>query len=238
MELEKVTGLIGIVATASGYGAIQFGRFTRYRSVTIAWEQRVFESALVGGLLFCLCRLLAIDVLHRFPTVAGSEVVIYFKQAIPFPFSVSLLATAVTGALLGPGQNLIISRRLALLAATRRYGTSQQLAMLEALLHNWLLMFELENRRIIVGFVSQLPAFDRRAAFVSILPMLVGSRNEEGHVEFDQNYQAYYASRPPTADLDKLIVTVDVEKIETVNRFDPAIYQLWTSRPPREAAAK
>jgi hypothetical protein len=107
--------------------------------------------------------------------------------------------------------------------------------MLEALLNHRLLMFELENRRIIVGYVVQLPAFDRRAAFVSILPMSTGIRNDQGRVELHRSYEAWYASQPDPGDPERLKITVDVEKIETVNRFDVDAYRLWSADPSSPA---
>lgn len=90
MDIEKLLPLIGVVATASGYVALNRGNATRFRASTLSWEQRLFEAGLFGGLIFATSRGFAVWVCQASPQFVHQSVFNYFKQALPFPFSGSL----------------------------------------------------------------------------------------------------------------------------------------------------
>src|SRR5262245_61328416 len=150
MDLEKVIALIGVVATASGYVAMQSGVYTRYRASVLAWEQRIFESALLGGALFTLARSLVVGFRDIIPGGFQLSAVLTFKEMLPFPMAGSLALTALLGLLLGQVTNVLIRPREALIKIIHQRGTALQIELLDSLLNHRALMFDFKSGRVTV----------------------------------------------------------------------------------------
>lgn len=129
------------------------------------------------------------------------------------------------GVTLGPIQNLLITPLRALTWATEHFGTVQQITLFRAALNHKLLLFEFRREKIIVGQVSELSPFDRRPAYVRLLPLITGFRDQDGRVHFRELpaelIDQMVASGAPKETLDNLSVLLDGESIESVVEWDP-----------------
>jgi len=108
--------------------------------------------------------------------------------------------------------------------AFKRHADNVLQFLLAAFVDKKLVLISLSTRRFYIGWVLKLPNLKPERAYIGVLPILSGYRDDKTlELRFTADYANAYAS---ISDIrkDDFIVTLPVAEIRTASFFDPAVY--------------
>lgn len=206
---------------------------TKFRWEALEWEQNVFESAVVGLVLFFLVRLIAV-VLPDSSWWPLQTV----KRALPFKFSASLVGAFVLGIGGGLISNLRWDAASAVRAAVRNHGGDLRIFLHTAAEDAVPVALTMSTRKVYVGFVMGPPSL-REPSYVTLLPTISGYRDEATReVAFTTVYESVYEDLLKRAEsgedlstqVDEFQIVLPFDEIVSANRYDNEIYLRYFAR--------
>lgn len=232
-----------------GYLAQRLSNRTRFRfrAVTQKWEQTVFEAGVAGACVFGVAMLLA-SAINAFivpllalatpPLPAAVMGLAGPVKGFPAWFSGSLLlALAIEGLALW-ASNSIWLEGPELLRTIRDYGGELRVLLHEIAEEGALASLTMKNRKVYVGYITTAPGL-MEPSYVGLLPIISGYRDDETlRVRFTTRYQHVYeemASEQNETDLDRFVMVLPLDNIESANEFDSDIYDSHFSGEPKQA---
>lgn len=91
----------------------------------------------------------------------------------------------------------------------------------------------LDTRKFYIGFVQEIPSLDPSKAFVRLLPMLSGYREEKA-LTF-QFTTPYNAALEQAADKNDFVIVIPLQAIKSANLFDPTTHAKHFEQPLLQA---
>lgn len=117
--MGEVAASVLLFSIAGGYAFLQLWHVTKHRWDALEWERNLFESTLVGSILFLIARLVIVP-LERVDWIRDMRD--FVKVALPFGYSGSLVATLCLGVLTGLVFRRFSSDEESIRRAVRDYG--------------------------------------------------------------------------------------------------------------------
>ncbi|MDN3517500.1 hypothetical protein QWY84_07765 [Aquisalimonas lutea] len=184
--MKDITLAISVTALAAGYVSLAASHYFRYRIELIRWERTLFESALLGGLYFVIARVGIEGAIRENPKLADYEPVEFFKDAVPFAFSGSLLLTVLLSLLVALVINIVVTKEAALVQITRRYADNMRNTLLEAAERSKPVLLKKSDGTVVIGFVCALPIIGAGNNWVGLVPLVYGKVDNFGKVVIDE----------------------------------------------------
>ena len=189
--MDDISTLLVLAVLGSGYIFCSIFHLTRLRMLNIPWEQRLFESALIGSFFFVFSRFYYI---FNYPEkLLNTELFFLFKRALPFHFSGTLALTLFCSLCFAFSLNLLIPFKRAFLISVKKYGNSMSRKISKLILNKTpalLIHDDIFTVGIIQSMDSPFGGFENPSLELS--PLLQGFINREGDLVFTKKpYRLY-----------------------------------------------
>ena len=212
-----------LLPLVGGYYLLVTSRFTKYIHQRIDRQRLVFNSVLAGIALIGLSVVITRAIGYLRP-----EWIADIKRT--FPLQLPYTGTAVLSLLLGlviPHiSNLFINKTRALSRSIRLIGNELEQLINGAFLDASLVSFTMKSGKVYVGWPVSLPR-PVQGAYLSVLQLFSGYRNDEQDVTFTTEYWDIYQTRQEAGEDDKyrgFLLVLTIEDIVSASLFDLDVY--------------
>ena len=212
-----------LLPLVGGYYLLVTSRFTKYIHQRIDRQRLVFNSVLAGIALIGLSVIVTQTVAYLQP-----EWIARIKRA--FPLQLPYTGTAVLSLLLGlvipHVSNLFIGKTQALSRSIKLIGNEMEQLINGAFLDASLVSFTMKSGKVYVGWPVSLPR-PTQGAYLSMLPLFSGYRNDEQDVTFTTEYWDIYQTRQDAGEDDLyrgFLLVLTIEDIVSASLFDLDVY--------------
>lgn len=217
-----------ILPLIGGYFIISQSNRFRFTQQRLDRQRLIFDSSMAGLILLITSFLLREIVDGIFPGLISS---IYEC----FPVKTPYLGTTICAFLFSliftyiGNQTIFRDNKYHVQAAIRRVGNELELLLLSSLQHTYLLEFTLENDKVYIGWVKELP-IPSISTYIRIIPAFSGYRDEEKHLNFTTDYyQVYneYIEQGVVKEIGEMNIDliIPLEQLVTVSYFDNEMYE-------------
>lgn len=211
-----------------GYFIISQSNRFRFTQQRLDRQRLIFDSS-IAGLILLLASFLIREIIDGIIPGLISSIYECFPVKKPYlgtTFCAFLFALIFT--YLG-NQTLFRDNKHHVQAAIRRVGNELELLLLSSLQNSYLLEFTLENDKVYVGWVKELP-IPSISNYIRIIPAFSGYRDEEKDLNFTTDYLRVYdeymehkeAKGISAMNVDLII---PVERLATFSYFDSEMHQ-------------
>ena len=230
-----------ILPLLAGYLFTHFVHLWRFRAQSLDGNRLLFESAAAGIALGAFARV-AVSLILKAP--GGVALRDFWISLFPFDYSGTAAVSLVLGAGLPWLVNLCVDQDAARRRAFRRHADNLLQFLMTAFDDRKLVLISLSTRKFYIGWVLKLPNLNPQQAFIGVLPVLSGYRDDK---TLELRFTADYANVYEGDDIDpaNFIVTLPVAEIRSASFFDPSIYPRFTiedgpsiSMPNKDESAK
>lgn len=222
-----------ILPLVAGYYIFTRSYIFKFKQQRLDRQRLVFESVIWGvavSLLTYIVRLiyesLATDELQR---------AIYNLIPLKTPYIGTTFCTLLLAVLLTEGINLVFIRKKSkfIQRAIKDIGNEFELLLKSSFTDNVLLLFTLDNDKVYVAWVKELP-IPSVSKYVRIIPAISGYRDVQKNVVFTTHYLSVYAQyiqEGKAKSIEELgtDLIINTDDIITVNFFDNDMYKRFNS---------
>ena len=217
-----------LVPALGGYWFLTHLHYTRFRAVRDSGYHVLFQSALVGGVLFVIAQAALIGLNHLFPQIAA-----VWKPYFPVPYSDAVMLSVLLGLALPVLGNLIYGSDQAALRAAKRSGDLIELLISESINERKLVEMSLRSGKSYIGFALDSGITRQGEADVSLVPFASGYRDKDTQeLEVTTNYspviEEYIGQSSDIGDEDFRIV-IPISEVVSVRFFFPEAYKRFQS---------
>ena len=217
-----------ILPLIGGYFIISQSNRFRFTQQRLDRQRLIFDSAMAGLILLITAFILRAIIDGLIPGLIPS-IYGFFPVKTPYfgtTFSAFLFSLVFT--YLG-NKTIFRDNKYHVQAAIRRVGNELELLMLSSLQHTYLLEFTLENDKVYIGWVKEMP-IPSISTYIRIIPAFSGYRNDDKHLNFNNAYyQVYndYIERRVVDEIAEMNVDliIPLERLVTVSYFDNEMYK-------------
>lgn len=217
-----------ILPLLAGFWFIHFCHYFRFRAQRLDGYRLLIESSLAWAFLFLIGRIFTFFVGL---TPFGLSLNSLWSAFAPVSFSgTATLAFAMGIAspfVLNQFRNEDASKQL----AVKRQGNAMLVLFDQAIRQSRAVAVTLDNRKVYIGYVITAPSLRPDDAYVGILPVISGYREQE---TLALRYVSYYDQvyTEPEIDPNQFKVTVPLAAIKMACFFDPALYPRFSENQP------
>lgn len=217
-----------ILPLAAGYLFLTNAYITKFKQQRLDKQRLVFESVLWGVLILLITYALRVFLENHYPQIFKG-----LYNLIPTQIHTAYLGTAMATLLvsaIGCLPNLILNKEYFVKRAIKRVGNELELLLETSFSKRKFLQFTLDNDKVYIGFVKELP-IPSVSNYVRIIPVLSGYRSSrQRRFKFTSEYLRVYSEyvvEGKVVDYTKLNVdlVISVDKIVTVSFFDFDMYR-------------
>jgi hypothetical protein len=209
-----------ILPLLAGFWFINFCHYFRFRAQRLDGYRLLIESSLAGALLFLVGRTLTFLVGF---TPAAPVLSSWWTSFAPISFSGTATLAFAIGIAAPFAVNRFWKEDDSKQLAVMRHGNAMLVLFDQAIRQSRAVAVTLDNRKVYIGYVITAPNLRPDDAYVGILPVISGYR-EEGTLalKYVSTYDQVYAE--PEIDPNQFKVTVPIAAIKMACFFDPALY--------------
>lgn len=227
------TALLLVLPLVGGYIFASRWTVTQYIVDREDGHRLYFRAAFYGAFLFTvaiLVRMILISYIDSYQSFEQSAVELY-KGALKNPdeenqlraLTIGLLALVIGSFLWVPFLWLPQSWLRYLYNRAIKYDEFESLIS-EAAQRVVPVSITMQNNKVYVGFLNETPSPKQRR-FLAVLPLMSGFRDEaNGRVKFTTYYSHIYRKQRH-ADIEDFRFALPMEKIQSLNMFDVAVYE-------------
>ncbi len=212
-----------LLPLVGGYYLLVTSRFTKYIHQRIDRQRLIFNSVLAGiGLIG-----LAVSVTQTIGYFRP-EWIEEIKRFVPLqlPYTGTAVLSLLFGIILPHLSNLFIDKTRALSRSIKLIGNELEQLINGAFLEASLVSFTMKSGKVYVGWPVSLPR-PTRGAYLSVLPLFSGYRNDEQDVIFTTEYWDIYQTRQASGEDDLyrgFLLVLTIEDIVSASLFDLDVY--------------
>jgi len=211
-----------ILPLVAGYYLVSYFRRYMYRQQRWDAQRLIFESILRGVLLLFISYFIRTILLY----IAKPYCVIFCNHLpLKMPFLCTALFTLVISYIFVKFGNKFLDKKIQIRNAINDTGNELELLFLYSFDKKKLLLITLDNGKIYIAWVKELP-IPSASPYIRFIPAISGYRDEKKNMilttQYLSIYDQYLNEGVKKEDND---IVIDVKKISSVSNFDPDMYQ-------------
>ena len=212
-----------LLPLVGGYYLLVTSRFTKYIHQRIDRQRLIFNSVLVGIALIGLSIIVTQTMGYFQP-----EWIEGIKRFIPLqlPYTGTAVLSLLFGITLPHLSNLFINKTRALSRSIKLIGNELEQLINGAFINASLVSFTMKSGKVYVGWPVSLPR-PTQGAYLSVLPLFSGYRNDEQDVTFTTEYWDIYQTRQAAGENDMyrgFLLVLTIDDIVSASLFDLDVY--------------
>ncbi len=230
MILEDITIFITLGALAIGYVIQETTTILRLRAKIIAWEQRLFEAALIGGIMLFLSRAM---IIYFFSMAGDTEFYVFsyqtLKSIMPFSFSGTVVVALLISQLFSRLINWFMPFQKANFCISRRYGDLKTKLLLKAALEQKVVLVCLNSQSIYIGLINSVPLFGNSEQYFKMFILLQGiSKIGGADIVIERDYSQFFLDTGTAVKDDNLreslVIVLPLADVSYVRFFSSRLY--------------
>lgn len=212
-----------LLPLAGGYYLLVTSRFTKYIHQRIDRQRLIFNAVLAGIVLAGLSVVITQTVGYVRPEWVES-----IKHLFPLqlPYTGTAVLSLLLGVVLAHLSNLFIGKTRALSRSIKLIGNELEHLIDGAFSNVSLVSFTMKSGKVYVGWPVSLPR-PTQGAYLSVLPLISGYRDDTQDVVFTTEYWDVYQSRQQAGEdmYHGFLLVLSIEEITSASLFDFDVYE-------------
>lgn len=218
-----------LLPLVAGYYIFTKSYFFKFKQQRLDQQRLVFESIILA----VAASLITYSVRLVYESVASPEFQNIVYNAIPIKSSytgtsLSILLLSITFTEIS---NLFLDEKKRIIKAIKAIGNEFELQLKSSFTDNKLLLFTLNNGKIYIAWVKELP-IPSVSKYVRIIPIISGYRDDQKNVVFTTHYLSVYGEYIKDGKVKSIAelntdVILNSDDIITVSFFDSEMYKVF-----------
>jgi hypothetical protein len=219
-----------ILNLVAGYYLLTRSYYFKFVQQRLDRQRLIFESVLLGVGLTITSYFIRLFFEYKFPDTFN-----FFYNNLPIkaPFIGTSFFTILLSILFSVLGNLLLDKKKYIKKAIKDVGNEFEILMKSSFTNEDLLQFTLDNDKVYVAWVKELPT-PSISNYIRVIPAISGYRNDSKEVIFTTHYLTVYSEyikKGRITDIKDLNtdLVIDLDNIVTVSNFDVEIYGVFNS---------
>jgi hypothetical protein len=220
-----------LLPLVAGYYIFTKSYFFKFRQQRLDQQRLIFESiiwAVIASVTTYLLRLI-------YESISSFEFQQIIYRAIPIksPYAGTSLCVLLLSIIGTEVSNVFLDEKKRIIKAIKSIGNEFELLLKSSFTENKLLLFTLNNDKIYIAWVKELP-IPSVSKYVRIIPIISGYRDEQKNVIFTTHYLSVYSEYikegkvKSIEELDTDLI-INSDDIVTVSFFDTEMYAVFNA---------
>lgn len=215
----------------AGYYIFTKSYYFKFKQQRLDQQRLVFESIILGVIASVITY--AFSLVYQSIASAGFQKGVYDLIPIKSPYAGTSLFILIFSIGFTEVSNLFLDKKKHVVKAVKSIGNEFELMLNSSFTDNKQLLFTLNNGKIYIAWVKELP-IPAVSKYVRIIPIISGYRDEQKNVIFTTHYLSVYAEYinngkvKSIEELDTDII-LNSEDIVTVSFFDIDMYSVFNA---------
>ena len=215
----------------AGYYIFTKSYYFKFKQQRLDQQRLVFESIILGVIASILTY--SLRLVYESITSPEFQQSIYNVIPIKSPYAGTSLFVLIFSIGFTEISNLFLDEKKHVVKAIKSIGNEFELMLKSSFTDNKLLLFTLNNGKIYIAWVKELP-IPAVSKYVRIIPIISGYRDEQRNVVFTTHYLSVYAEYisdgkiKSIEELDTDII-LNSDDIVTVSFFDIDMYSVFNA---------
>ena len=214
-----------LLPAIGGYWFLTHFNYTRFQAVRDSGYHVLFRSALWGGLLFCLARVLTLVLDSQYPGTSA-----LWGHHFPNPYSLEVVLSIFLGFLLPLIMNWFYSAERGSKKAARDNGDHIELLLSESIERGLWVEISLRNRKSYVGFALESGVGISGETDIALIPMASGYRDKATlDLQISMDYVPIilkYAYDPEEGlQEEDFRIVIPISEVVSVRLFNDVVYE-------------
>jgi hypothetical protein len=225
-----------ILPLVSAYFILTRLYYFKYRHQRLEQQRLIFETIFIGVALAIVTYMIRLFFEFIAPDVFNSiHAILPFKERY---FGTSLASFIIAYISVISYNKVNSDTRKFIFKAIKKIGNEFELITADAFKEDFLLLFTLNNGKIYIGWVKELP-IPSVSKYLRIIPAISGYRNEMKEVKLTTHYLNVYANLIRNGNIKSVKdvnfdIVLDIDAIISVSYFDPSLYSVFNDIRPKE----
>ena len=218
-----------LLPLVAGYYIFTKSYFFKFKQQRLDQQRLVFESIILA----VAASLITYSVRLVYESVASPEFQNIVYNAIPIksPYTGTSLSILLLSITFTEISNLFLDEKKRIIKAIKAIGNEFELQLESSFTDNKLLLFTLNNGKIYIAWVKELP-IPSVSKYVRIIPIISGYRDDQKNVVFTTHYLSVYGEYIKEGKVKSIAelntdVILNSDDIITVSFFDSEMYKVF-----------
>ncbi len=218
-----------LLPLVAGYYIFTKSYYFKFKQQRLDQQRLIFESiilAVVASVITYLLRLF-----YESVTSLEFQNIVYRAIPIKSPYTGTSLCIMILSIAFTEISNLFLDEKKRIIKAIKAIGNEFELQLKSSFTENKLLLFTLNNGKIYIAWVKELP-IPSVSKYVRIIPIISGYRDDQKNVVFTTHYLSVYGEYIKDGKVKSIAelntdVILNSDDIVTVSFFDNDMYQVF-----------
>ncbi|WP_294671612.1 hypothetical protein [uncultured Fluviicola sp.] len=218
-----------LLPLVAGYYIFTKSYFFKFKQQRIDQQRLVFESIILA----VAASIITYSIRLFYESVASPEFQNIVYKAIPIksPYAGTSLCILLLSITFTEISNLFLDEKKRIIKAIKAIGNEFELQLKSSFTENKLLLFTLNNGKIYIAWVKELP-IPSVSKYVRIIPIISGYRDDQKNVVFTTHYLSVYGEYIKEGKVQSISelntdVILNSDDIVTVSFFDNEMYKVF-----------
>ncbi len=218
-----------LLPLVAGYYIFTKSYFFKFKQQRIDQQRLVFESIILA----VAASIITYSIRLFYESVASPEFQSIVYKAIPIksPYAGTSLCILLLSITFTEISNLFLDEKKRIIKAIKAIGNEFELQLKSSFTENKLLLFTLNNGKIYIAWVKELP-IPSVSKYVRIIPIISGYRDDQKNVVFTTHYLSVYGEYIKEGKVQSISelntdVILNSDDIVTVSFFDNEMYKVF-----------
>ena len=218
-----------LLPLVAGYYIFTKSYFFKFKQQRLDQQRLVFESIILA----VAASIITYSVRLVYESVASPEFqnVVYSAIPIKSPYTGTSLSILLLSITFTEISNLFLNEKKRIIKAIKAIGNEFELQLESSFTDNKLLLFTLNNGKIYIAWVKELP-IPSVSKYVRIIPIISGYRDDQNNVVFTTHYLSVYGEYIKDGKVKSIAelntdVILNSDDIITVSFFDSEMYKVF-----------
>ncbi len=213
-----------LIPAVGGYWFLTHLNYTRFYVARASGYHLLFRSALFGGLLFLLARIITLGLESFNPRIIG-----LWTNHFPDPYSIEVVLSLILGYLLPVIMNLLYSEEQGARKIALESGDYMELLIADSILKGQAIEVSLRNRKSYIGLALESGVKMGGDTDISLIPLASGYRDEDTldlHIMI--NYvpviEKYTGQETAILTEEDFRIVIPISEVVSVRLFVPEVF--------------
>lgn len=218
-----------LLPLVAGYYIFTKSYFFKFKQQRIDQQRLVFESIILA----VAASIITYSIRLFYESVASPEFQNIVYKAIPIksPYAGTSLCILLLSITFTEISNLFLDEKKRIIKAIKAIGNEFELQLKSSFTENKLLLFSLNNGKIYIAWVKELP-IPSVSKYVRIIPIISGYRDDQKNVVFTTHYLSVYGEYIKEGKVQSISelntdVILNSDDIVSVSFFDNEMYKVF-----------
>ena len=218
-----------LLPLVAGYYIFTKSYFFKFKQQRLDQQRLVFESIILA----VAASIITYSIRLFYESVASAEFQHIVYKAIPIksPYAGTSLCILLLSITFTEISNLFLDEKKRIIKAIKSIGNEFELQLKSSFTENKLLLFTLNNGKIYIAWVKELP-IPSVSKYVRIIPIISGYRDDQKNVVFTTHYLSVYGEYIKEGKVKSIAelntdVILNSDDIITVSFFDNEMYKVF-----------